>query len=382
MNDALLRQCFLENFTKRGEIGASFAIWDGNGPLLSLHHGRKSTRPDAAEWSAETLTLIWSATKGLVSTLLLSELFLRGIALETPISEVWPAFSQKGKDKITFSMLLSHRAGLFALEDPAPPMNDSDAVLSALELQKPLFLEPSRPAYHARTFGHLVDGCIRALSGRTVQQRWVEVFQQPLGLELYLGLPQEKLEHFAQPVQPRANSSDPFDQTFYKALSQHASPTARAFRSPGGFSTPSALSQPKALAAGFPSLGGVGTADALAKFYAMLANDGKWNGQEFFNRPFLLEATRPRATGLDAVLCRPTTFCTGFMLETPSQIPRLFDGFTEAFGQPGAGGVHAFALPREGLGVAYTMNAMGAGVMPNERALSLVNALKSALTGM
>lgn len=375
MNTALLQERFRENFERRGEIGASFALWDASGPLLSLHDGRATAAPDAARWTSRTLAVLWSATKGLVAAVLLKELLDQGLALGAPVAEVWPAFARNGKETITFASLLSHQAGLFALDEPAPRMDEPEAVLAAIEKQRPAQLEPGRPAYHARTFGHLVDGCVRALSGKPVQQRWAELFQEPLGLDLFLGLPPSELGRFAPPIPPRTLSSDENDKAFYAALARRESPAARAFRTLGGFSTPSALAQPSALAAGLPSMGAVGTADALAKFYAMLANGGRWGGRQFFTPEFLETAARPRASGLDAVLCRPVVFCAGFMREAPPPAPRLFGGAPGAFGQPGAGGIHAFALPSRGLGAAYTMNAMGPGVMPNERALSLVAAL-------
>jgi len=45
-----------------------------------------------------------------------------------------------------------------------------------------------------------------------------------------------------------------------------------------------------------------------------------------------------------------------------------------AFGHPGAGGSLAFADPDVGVGFAYVMNQMEAGVLPKRRALALVEA--------
>ena len=54
---------------------------------------------------------------------------------------------------------------------------------------------------------------------------------------------------------------------------------------------------------------------------------------------------------------------------------QLFGLSTQAFGQPGAGGSHAFADPENGIAFAYVMNQMEPGVMPNEKALAIVEAL-------
>jgi CubicO group peptidase (beta-lactamase class C family) len=50
-----------------------------------------------------------------------------------------------------------------------------------------------------------------------------------------------------------------------------------------------------------------------------------------------------------------------------------------AFGHPGAGGSHAFADPETGLAFAYVMNQMEPGVLPNEKSLSLLEAVLEEL---
>ena len=53
----------------------------------------------------------------------------------------------------------------------------------------------------------------------------------------------------------------------------------------------------------------------------------------------------------------------------------LFGPSWQAFGQPGAGGGHAFADPAGRLAFAYLMNQMELGVLPNAKSLSMVGAL-------
>ena len=96
--------------------------------------------------------------------------------------------------------------------------------------------------------------------------------------------------------------------------------------------------------------------------------------------PAVLQAmTRTLASGPDRVLCLDTAFSAGFM-----QDPLRSDGCKtravygpslRAFGQPGAGGGHAFADPENNLAFAYLMNQMELGVLPNEKSLSMVSAL-------
>ena len=57
------------------------------------------------------------------------------------------------------------------------------------------------------------------------------------------------------------------------------------------------------------------------------------------------------------------------------KIRQLFGPSLRAFGQPGAGGSHAFADPENGFSFAYVMNQMEPGVLPNAKSLALVEAM-------
>jgi CubicO group peptidase (beta-lactamase class C family) len=138
------------------------------------------------------------------------------------------------------------------------------------------------------------------------------------------------------------------------------------------------MNSPAARAAGYSAFGGIGTASALAKFYAMLAAGGELEGRQYFSPETLRLLTRPLTQGLDQVLLIETAFSAGFMqdpLDPEGHKHRaIFGPSTRAFGQPGAGGSHAFADPESGLSFAYVMNQMEPGVLPNEKSLRLIEA--------
>ena len=271
--------------------------------------------------------------------------------------------------------MLSHRAGLCALDERVPMMN-YEAVITAIEHQAPLWTPGTKQAYHARTFGFLLDEIVRRVTGATsIGAYFHEIIGDPLGLDFWIGLPQPQWDRVAT-IYPGKISISARDQAFLKAFSTQGSVTQRAFASPVGLAAVSDLNKPEAWAAGYASMGGVGSASALGKFYTMLVCGG-----QSLVPPHVIDLLRvPLSQDNDAVLCLEASFSAGMMmdpvnLETGAKLRALLGPSTQAFGHPGAGGSLAFADPENGIAFAYVMNQMEVGVLPGEKALGLVEAL-------
>jgi CubicO group peptidase (beta-lactamase class C family) len=362
---------FEDNFARYGELGAALSIWQNGRSVLELSAGFRDARRETP-WTSDTIVLFWSATKGLGSACLLHIMQERSIALETRVAAFWPEFAQAGKGAITFAQLLSHQAGLAALEQPAE-MIDHASVVRAIELQKPLWLPGTAHGYHARTFGFLLDELVRRIDGRTLADYWREIFAEPLGLDIWIGLPLEENDRTATIY--AAKASGPPNEPFYLALTTPGTLQRRAFTSPQGLHAISAMNAPENRARSLVSLGGIGSANALGKFYAMLAEGGELEGKRFFSAATIAQMTTTLASGLDRVLLLPTAFSAGFMKDPPDARPRIFGPSALAFGHPGAGGSHAFADPKNHLSLAYLMNQMEQHILPNDKSLRLVDAL-------
>lgn len=162
---ARLTQAFERNFQERGEIGASVAVWQGECELFSLAGGQME-REGARPWAVDTLVPVWSATKGPAAVTCLLALESAGLALTTPVAEIWPEFAQGGKGDVQFAHVLSHTAGLFALDQPSSSL-DYASVIHALEQQVLPFPAGTQQGYHARTFGFLLDEIVRRATGGT-----------------------------------------------------------------------------------------------------------------------------------------------------------------------------------------------------------------------
>ncbi|PYK70378.1 MAG: hypothetical protein DME44_11520, partial [Verrucomicrobia bacterium] len=106
---------FQENFLRFGELGAALSIWQNGEPLLDLRGGFRDTKREQS-WTEDTIVLIWSATKGIGSGCLLHTLQENKIKIDRRVSEFWPAFGQGGKMDVTIAQMVSHSAGLCALD--------------------------------------------------------------------------------------------------------------------------------------------------------------------------------------------------------------------------------------------------------------------------
>ncbi len=376
MNVALLEQAFAENFTKRGELGASCAVWQDGRELLSLSAGfqdRQKTEP----WTDETTVLVWSATKGIAAGCLLHALGEAGLHLETRVADCWPEFASGGKEKITIGEVMSHQGGLAALREDVSTF-EYTAVIRSIERQAPLWPPGEGHGYHPRTFGFLVDELVRRVSGLALGDYWRRHFGEPLALDFWMGLPDQ---HAGRVSPIHGSRVAPSDDAFLQAFADPASLTNRAFASPVGLHTPSAMNTPEARRASFPGIGGIGTADALAEFYALCANGGVLQDQRFFSTEALRWMETTLTSGPDRVLQIPTAFSAGFMKDPlqadGTKLRQIFGPSPRAFGQPGAGGSVGFADPENNIAFAYVMNQMEPGVLPNARAMALIGALYS-----
>src|SRR5437879_1991850 len=201
-----LRKCitplFEENFQKLGELGAAVSIWQNGKAIVDLDGGFKDSGRELP-WTSDTLVLIWSATKGLGSACMLHVLQEHKIDIERRVGEFWPEFAQAGKDNVTLAQLLSHQAGLAALDRQIDVL-DYAGVIEALEKQEPNWPPGTAHGYHARTFGFLLDELVRRITGTPLADYWRIIFAEPLELDLWIGLPAEQNPRVATIYAPKA----------------------------------------------------------------------------------------------------------------------------------------------------------------------------------
>jgi CubicO group peptidase (beta-lactamase class C family) len=367
-----LEPLFQENFDRLGELGAAVSVWQNGRPLVDLHGGFCDATRER-RWTADTVVLVWSATKGIGSACVLHALEQQKIELNRRVAEFWPEFAQAGKEEVTLAQLLSHQAGLCALNRRVDVL-DYEQVIRALEAQTPLWPPGTAHGYHARTFGFLLDEVIRRLTGKALSDYWQENFARPLEVDFWIGLPEKENSRVATIYAAKSTKSLK-PEKFYRDLVTPGTLARKTFTSPYGLNVISKMNDQKIRAQPNISFGGIGSASALAKFYSLLASGGEFNGQNLFRSKTIDWMTRRLSDGIDRVFEIPTAFSAGLMKDSRDAARRLFGPSTASFGHPGAGGAHAFADPENKIAFAYVMNQMEQSVLPNEKSLRLVDAI-------
>jgi CubicO group peptidase (beta-lactamase class C family) len=227
-----VRAAFAENFARHGEVGAAVAVTIDGRPVVDLwagHANAARTHP----WVRDTIVNIASATKG-PTAICAHRLADRGLLdLEAPAASYWPEFAQAGKAAIPVHMLLSHRAGLPAIETPLPTeaLYDWGRMTRALAAQAPWWEPGARHGYHAFTFGWLIGEVVRRITGTSLGGYWRDEIARPLGIDCHIGLAAEHDARVAEfiPVPP----PPPGEQDLEEELVKNAGPmTAKAVNNP------------------------------------------------------------------------------------------------------------------------------------------------------
>lgn len=380
-----VRDELAKNFQERGEVGASVcAIVDGE-VVVDLHGG-VADPATGRPWTADTVSVVWSSTKGALA-LCAHMLADRGqLDLGAPVGAYWPELGRGAKERITVRMLLSHQAGLPAIRATIPEggLYDWERMIAMLEAEE-LFWEPgTRHGYHGLTIGYLVGEVIRRVSGQTVGAFFQSEVARPLGLDFWIGLPESEEARVSPIIPPDPPTGDP-GPFFRAAMTDPTSLQALMLTNVGGHFNPGAWDSRAAHAAEIPAAGGITNARGLAGMYAPLSLGGALGKVRLVSEAAITDmAAVQSASDVDAMLLLQSRFTLGFMKSVDNRRRAVGDGSStllseEAFGHPGMGGSIGFADPGARLSFGYVMNKQGPGVGLNERGQRLVDAVYRTL---
>ena len=331
--------------------GGALAVYLDGRPVVDVWTGW-SDRDGEVPWDADTGAMVFSATKGMASTVI-HRLADRGLLdYDAPVAKYWPEFGVNGKAGITVRDAMRHRAGLSHLNGVR-----KEELLDHRLMEERIATAPASrlvgiPAYHALTYGWLMSGLARAVTGRGMRDLIRTEVAQPLNTDgLHLGRPPAHTStKAAQILAPQSTKAN--------ALFNFVAPKIAALWFSSGFG---AMYFPgmKAVVQGeipfldseAPAANGVATARGLAKMYGAIANGGRIDGMRFLSTDLVRNMTGKPSFRPDFNIMVPLSWHLGY-----HAVP--FPGVMPGFGHAGLGGSIGWADPASGMSFGFVHNRL------------------------
>ena len=344
-------RAFARLFPARRFGGGALSVYMDGRPVVDVWTGWSDRRGEAA-WTADTAAIAFSATKGATSTVI-HRLVDRGLlSYDMPVAHYWPQFGVKGKSAITIRDLMRHEAGLSQLNGVSTAELLDHRLMEDRLAAAPAGRLLGKSAYHALTYGWLVSGLARAVTGKGMRDLFRSELAGPLNTEgLHLGRPPAGSPiKVAQILMPQTTTTNP--------LFDYLAPRFAALPVSGGFGAFYVAGMKSVLQGDIafvdseiPSANGVVTARALARLYGAIANAGRIDGTQFLSTDLVHGLTGELSWRPDRNVIVPMSFHLGYHA---SPLPGVLPGF----GHAGLGGSIGWADPPSGTSFAFVHNRL------------------------
>jgi CubicO group peptidase (beta-lactamase class C family) len=287
----------------------------------------------------DTLFMLSSTTKGITATCAAILADKGKLDYDRPVSSYWPEFGAHGKDKVTVREAISQRSGVPQTPVGYTPdwLSDWDRMCRGIADLTPMFEPGQRTAYASLNYGHIVGEVIRRIDGRHIRQFLQEELAQPLGLDIYLGVPDEAVSRVA------VLKDGPPPPAEYDA---------RMVGEPAGSEVARYFNRREIQQAAIPGSGGIMNARSLARHYAMLAAGGDLDGVRILSPDAIRRATELQSYELDEVYRVRVRRALGYRLG-PDTGP---GAGPSAFGHVGGGGSFGYADPARHFAIGFAKN--------------------------
>ncbi|MFG2912597.1 serine hydrolase domain-containing protein [Kitasatospora sp. NPDC048298] len=361
---------FAANFAEFPELGAAVTVFAGGRKVVELWGGTADDRTGRA-WTQDTVVPVFSCAKGPVS-ICAHLLAQQGrLDLDAPVARYWPEFARHGKEAVTTRMILGHRAGLPALDAVLSfeEVAAWDPVIRAVEAQQPLWEPGTTHEYHGHVFGFAVGEVIRRITGLTPGAFLRKEIAEPLGLPVWIGLPESELPRLARLVEAEGPRPMPGPEHLLTRIV-----TMNGALVFPGLDVPHGWNDPALHAIELPGAGAVASATGLAGLYAAAAT-GLDGSPRLLAHDTVTDAVREVSSGAGFLgFDMGARWGSGLLLDSPAFRPLLG---ARSFGNDGAGGQFAFGDDEFGVGFGYVANRMiGHG---DARANRLIEAVRGCL---
>jgi CubicO group peptidase (beta-lactamase class C family) len=376
---------FSAHFKTQQEIGASLCVYHRGEMVVDLWGGLADTETKAP-WTADSLVVVFSATKGLAAMALNMAAERGKFEWDAPVARYWPAFAQNGKADITVRQLFNHRAGLAAIDVPLVlddfcDPSQTERLHAILAEQAPAWTVDADQGYHTMSFGMYAEAFFGKVCGEPLATFLHRELLDPLGADVFMGTPASQDDRVAT-LYPVSTPTRLVHMLWAAARGGSTeSNVARAVLSgglaktslmnpptPGGLG---AYNQPPVRRHSLAWASATASARGLARAYAPWSMQGTWEGRQYVQPQTIAPLLQRQGWSTqDQVLGKPLGWAQGFLKEDDG----VFSPSRASFGHPGMGGALGWCDPQAQLSWAYTMNHMDWRVR-SPRALALCQAL-------
>jgi CubicO group peptidase (beta-lactamase class C family) len=362
--NTLVRDALQSLVDEGPEIGLQVAAYL-NGELVVDAWAGMADEASGRPVDGDTLFMLSSTTKGVTATLAAICADQGKLDYDRTVASYWPEFGAHGKDKLTVREAIAQRSGVPQTPVGYTPewLSDWDRMCRGIADLTPMFVPGQRTAYASLNYGHIIGEVIRRADGRHIRQFLQEELARPLGLDVYLGVPDEALARVA---------------TLKDGPSAPREYDARMVGEPAGSEVARWFNRREVQQAAIPGSGGIMSARGLARMYAMLANGGELDGIRILSPAAIRRATELQSYELDEVYRVRVRRALGYRLG-PDTGPGA--GPT-AFGHVGGGGSFGYADPERHFAIGFAKNyfTYNTGGPPTRRAgQTVADAVLSAL---
>ncbi len=354
---------------RKGPGGAAACVYHKGEKVVDIWGGTCDTA--GTPWQEDTISISFSTTKGVASTLL--HMFVdRGLVdYDTPVAAYWPEFAQNGKERTTVRQVMCHEAGLYGIQDMVEhgrEMLDWDHVTGRIAAAAPRHAPGTAHGYHALTYGWLVGEIVRRVADKKPFPELLESeIARPLGLDgLFCGVPADQQHRCATLLSGLVDGSPEKRRRSTQKILTRAGKWQRRLSRMGFSYDPSEsiaalvapgmedldFNAPEFREASIPAANGMFTARSLARMYACLAMGGELDGVRLLSYDTLRRATEQQNRGVGRVIPISMRWRLGYhrVFAVRARVPG-------GFGHFGFGGSGAWADPQRQLAVALTVNS-------------------------
>ena len=359
-----VKQTFLENFTERGDIGASCTVYYKGEKVVDIWGGHQAAGLKTP-WEEYTRTAVYSATQGVVSMAYTLAWHLGFFDYDDKISKYWPEFNAEGREGTTVRQLLDMQSGIVVWPKGIKRkkflefMNEPGALESELLKITPMWEPGKYSGYSTDIQGHLCAVLFQKIDpkGRSIGTFIRQEMTDKLDNEFDLGLPETFPDKNYSKIKIIVPISGIFNlhkvsDNMKEVLGNPRSLFYKTMAAPTGYDP----NNRECLEVEFAGVNGVTNARGLASVYnAFLIEDPRiFISPERSPSILYEEASVPEGGNIDRILNAPSYYHLGMQKSSPS-----FDfGSPAAFGFAGASGSFAYADPQTGIAYAYVTNKM------------------------